>query len=264
MTILGIDVGGSGIKGALVDLDRGVFASERIRIKTPRPAKPKAIVGVIRELVEQFNYNGPLGVGFPAVVQDGIVLSAANVHDKWIRYHGQERIAAETGCQVRMLNDADAAGTAEMHFGAGRGQRGVVLILTLGTGIGSALFVNGRLVPNTELGHLYLRKSKIDAENYASDRARTDLDLNWKKWAKRLSRYLQHVEMLFSPNLIILGGGVSKKHRDFLPLLKTDTRLVPAQLRNQAGIIGAAMAAAEEFGRPDLALLTPSPADEEE
>ncbi|MFZ0545998.1 MAG: ROK family protein [Candidatus Promineifilaceae bacterium] len=243
--ILGIDVGGSGIKGALVDIKKGKMVSKRHRIDTPQPASPAAMIDVMGQIVEGFDYQGPVGVGFPAVVQNGIVLSAANVDDGWIGFPGQERIAERTGCPVVLLNDADAAGTAEMRFGMGRGQQGIVLLLTLGTGIGSALFVNGRLVPNTELGHLYLRNSKVDAENYTSSRVREDKDLKWKRWATRLDKYMNHLEFLFSPDLFIVGGGVSKKYDKFIPLLTVKAKVVPAKLRNEAGIIGAAMAAYE-------------------
>jgi polyphosphate glucokinase len=246
MKIMGVDVGGSGIKGALVDIEKGELNTKRTRFKTPKPAEPKAVISKIKKLVQKFDYNGPLGVGFPAVVQDGIVLSAANVDDRWINYPGRKEIAKETRCQVTLLNDADAAGYAEMRFGAGRNRRGVVMIITLGTGIGSALFVNGRLVPNTELGHLYLPGHSSDAEEYASDRIRSAEDLKWKEWAERLDQYLHHLERLFSPNLFILGGGVSKKHKNFVPYLTVRAEVVAAQLRNEAGIVGAAMAAAEE------------------
>jgi polyphosphate glucokinase len=245
MDIMGVDVGGSGIKGALVDVKSGELSTDRIRVKTPQPAAPKAVISSIKKLVRTFDYTGPLGVGFPAVVQDGIVLSAANVDDKWINYPGQKGISKETGCQVTLLNDADAAGYAEMRFGAGRDRLGVVMIITLGTGIGSALFVNGRLVPNTELGHLYLPGHSFDAEEYASDRIRSAEDLSWQEWAKRLDQYLLHLERLFSPNMFILGGGVSKKHEKFIPHLSVRAKVVAAQLRNEAGIVGAAMAATE-------------------
>lgn len=245
--ILGIDVGGSGIKGALVDINKGEMVGERHRIKTPQPATPKAMIDVMGRIVERFDYQGPVGVGFPAVVQDGVVLSAANVDDRWIGYQGQRRIAKRTGCPVILLNDADAAGTAEMRFGIGKDQKGVVMLLTLGTGIGSALFVNGRLVPNTELGHLYLRDMVIDAEDYASNRIRKAENLKYKEWAARLDEYLHHLERLFSPNIFVLGGGVSKKHEKFVPYLTVRAEVVPARLRNEAGIIGAAMAAHEAF-----------------
>jgi polyphosphate glucokinase len=196
--------------------------------------------------VEHFNYTGPVGVGFPAIVQDGIVRSAANVDNKWVGYAGQKRIAKRTGCPVVLLNDADAAGTAEMRFGVGKKKKGVIMLLTLGTGIGSALFVNGRLVPNTELGHVFLGDMDVDAEDYASNRVREDERLSWKAWAARLDKYLHHLEFIFSPNMFVLGGGVSKKHANFIPLLTVRAKVVPAKLRNEAGIIGAAMAAYEE------------------
>lgn len=246
MQILGIDVGGSGIKGALVDVETGQLVTERLRLPTPQPANPKAVVRTIKKLYRSFDHDCPVGVGFPAVVLDGCVLSAANVDDAWIGFPGQKAISDALGCQVTLLNDADSAGYAEMRFGAGRGRKGLVMILTLGTGIGSALFINGRLVPNCELGHLYLPGHSDDAEEYASDRARTAKDLSWKAWASRLSVYLRHLEGLFSPNLFILGGGVSKKHKKFSPYLTVRTEVAPALLRNEAGIVGAALAAIED------------------
>jgi polyphosphate glucokinase len=246
MDVLGIDVGGSGIKAAMVNVETGELTTERLRHKTPQPSVPKAIIKTIRNLVREFDYSGPLGVGFPAIVLNGVVRSAANISDEWIGYSGQEKIARETGCEVSLLNDADAAGIAEMRFGAGRDQNGVVMILTLGTGIGSAVFVDGLLVPNTELGHLYLRGHQLDAEDYASERIRTIKGLKWKQWAGRLNEYFNHLELLFSPNLIILGGGISKKHAKFVPYLSLQTRVVPAELRNEAGIVGAAMGAVEK------------------
>ncbi|HET6444909.1 MAG TPA: ROK family protein [candidate division Zixibacteria bacterium] len=243
MELLGIDVGGSGIKGALVDTESGDLITERIRIKTPQPSNPEAVIGTILELVKQFEYKGPLGVGFPAVVLDGVVMSAANVDSRWINYPGIEGISKAVGYPVALVNDADAAGIAEMTFGAGKGRMGMVMVLTLGTGIGSALFVDGKLVPNTELGHLYLPNSKEDAEDYTSDRIRMQKKLTWKVWASRLDTYLHHIEGLFSPNLIILGGGVSKKHNKFIPRLTVRTEIVPAELLNEAGIVGAALAA---------------------
>ncbi len=244
MITLGIDIGGSGIKGALVDTEKGEMVSERIRIPTPQPATPEAVIGVMEEIVSAFRYKGPVGVGIPGIVIHGAVLSAANIDEGWLDFPGQEAMAAAMGCPVTLLNDADAAAVAEMRFGAGRSRPGVTLLFTLGTGIGSAMFVDGRLVPNLELGHLYLRGMKVDAENYASGRARKTLGLGWKKWGKRLNRYFRHVEFLFSPDLIIIGGGVSKKHEKFLPYIKTRAAVVPAQLRNEAGIIGAATIAA--------------------
>ncbi|GAA4219716.1 polyphosphate glucokinase [Streptosporangium album] len=244
MEALGIDIGGSGIKGAPVDTARGELTRERLRIPTPVPADPKAVAAVVAQIVEHFSWTGPVGVTFPGIVVDGVTRSAANVDQSWIGEDARALFTKATGLPVIVLNDADAAGMAEMAVGAGRGRAGVVLMLTFGTGIGSALFVDGRLVPNTELGHLEIRGK--DAEKRASDHAREDRDLSWNKWAGRVEEYLQHVEALFSPSLIILGGGVSKKSDKFLPKVEVRTHVVPATLQNEAGIVGAAMAAAEQ------------------
>ncbi|OUC95086.1 polyphosphate--glucose phosphotransferase [Streptosporangium minutum] len=243
MEALGIDIGGSGIKGAPVDVVKGELTRERLRIPTPVPATPKAVAAVVAQIVEHFGWTGPVGVTFPGVVTAGITRSAANVDEAWIGEDARALFAKATGLSVVVLNDADAAGTAEMAIGAGRGKDGVVLVLTFGTGIGSALFVDGRLVPNTELGHLEIRGK--DAEKRASDHAREDHELSWEKWAGRVEEYLQHVEALFSPSLIIIGGGVSKKSEKFLPKVRVRTPVVPAALQNEAGIVGAAMAAAK-------------------
>jgi polyphosphate glucokinase len=247
MEILGIDVGGSGIKGALVDVSSGQLVTKRLRLETPQPATPQAVIEAIAGLVRHFGYTGPVGIGFPAIILDGRVMSAANIDDEWIGYAGAERLQQHLGQPVTLLNDADVAGLAEMRFGAGRSRQGVVLILTLGTGIGSALFVNGRLVPNTELGHLYLSGRSHDAEYHAAVSARRRDNLSWRQWARRLDKYLQHVEFILSPHVIILGGGASKKHEKFIPRLHVRAQVVPAVLRNEAGIVGAAMAAAEEW-----------------
>jgi polyphosphate glucokinase len=244
--ILGIDIGGSGIKGAPVDTEKGILAAERHRLPTPQPSTPEAVAATVAEVVAHFQWEGPIGCTFPAVVKKGVVYSAANVDASWVGVNGKKLLRKETGCKVRLLNDADAAGVAEMQFGAGRGHDGVVFILTFGTGIGSAIFVDGELMPNTELGHIYLRCRKrgaLEAEDYASDRARKVGKLRWKAWATRVSEYLGLLEALFSPDLFIVGGGVSKKHERFLPLLKTQAPVVPAQLLNDAGIVGAALAA---------------------
>lgn len=243
MNVLGIDIGGSGIKGALVDTERGLLITERLRIPTPQPAKPKPIIQAIQTITRHFNYQGPIGVGFPGVVIDGVTHTAANLDNGWINYPASRNIALATRCEVIVRNDADAAAYAEMRHGAGRGHMGVVLLFTLGTGIGSAMFVRGEIVPNLELGHLYLPNQERDAEYFASDRARQELDLSWSEWGERLNTYFQYIEFLFSPNLIVIGGGVSKKHKKFLNHLALRTEVVPAQLRNEAGIIGAAMAA---------------------
>jgi len=241
MDILGIDIGGSGIKGAPVNVSTGKLRADRFRLPTPAPSRPKAVADTVAEIVRHFEWSKPLGCTFPAIVRDGITYSAANVDKAWVGKDGRELLESKTGCPVLLINDADAAGLAEMRFGAGRKEKGVVLVLTFGTGIGSALFCQGMLVPNTELGHLELNGQ--DAEWRASDRARQANDLGWKKWAARVSEYLQLLEKLFSPDLFIIGGGVSKQHERFLPFLSTHTRVVPAQLLNDAGLIGAAWAA---------------------
>ncbi|GHH64982.1 polyphosphate glucokinase [Streptosporangium violaceochromogenes] len=242
MEALGIDIGGSGIKGAPVDVTTGELTRERLRLATPAPSRPKAVAEVVAEIAGHFDWTGPVGVTFPGVVIDGVARSAANVDRSWIGVDARETFSVATGLPVVVLNDADAAGLAEVAAGSARGQRGVVLMLTFGTGIGSALFVDGLLVPNTELGHLEIRGK--EAERRASDRARDEGGLSWGKWAGRVEEYLRHVEALFSPSLIVIGGGVSKKADRFLPMVKVRTRLVPATLRNEAGIVGAAMAAA--------------------
>jgi polyphosphate glucokinase len=241
--ILGIDIGGSGIKGAPVDTRTGKLTAERHRIPTPEGAAPEDVKRVVQQLVEHFGLPGPVGVTFPGIVQRGHTLSAANVHPDWVGLNADALFTDATGHEVHLINDADAAGLAEARFGAGQGETGSVLVLTFGTGIGSALVHDGVLVPNTELGHLWLRDKH--AETWASDRARERDDLNWKQWSKRASTYLQHLELLFSPELFIIGGGVSKKADKWREHLKAErTRVVPAQLLNEAGIIGAAMMAA--------------------
>lgn len=241
MEILGIDIGGSGIKGAPVDTEAGIFLADRYRLPTPQPAIPEAVGDVVGQVVAHFGWKGPIGCTFPAVVKHGVVHTAANVDNSWIGTDGQRLLQRKTGQPVCLLNDADAAGMAEMKVGAGKDHSGIVFILTLGTGIGSAVFVNGVLMPNTELGHLELRGKA--AEDRASDRIRKEKELTWEKWAERLNEYLQLLEFLFSPDLFILGGGVSSKHEKFLPLLNVEAKIVPAHLLNDAGIIGAAMAA---------------------
>ncbi len=241
MHILGIDIGGSGIKGAPVDIETGAMLTERFRLPTPQPSRPEDVADVVTQVIEHFNWHGPVGITFPAIVKEGVVYSAANVDSGWIGADARALFERKSGCPITVVNDADAAGIAEMTFGAGKGHRGVVIMLTFGTGIGSALFVNGYLVPNTELGHLELRGK--DAERRASDRARQEKDLSWEKWAERVDEYLGMVEYLFSPDLFIIGGGVSKKAERFVPLLSTRAQIVTAALLNDAGIVGAAMAA---------------------
>ncbi len=240
MNVYGIDVGGSGIKGAPVDTRSGELLTERVRVKTPRPATPEAIVRTAVEVVVQSGWDGPVGCGFPAVVKDGIVHTAANIDDSAIGFDLGGALRSELGAAVGVVNDADAAGLAEMRWGAGRGVGGVVLMLTLGTGIGTSLFVGGRLVPNTELGHIEIRGQ--DAEHRAADGARKREDLNWKQYAGRLDEYLHKIEDLLWPDLIVVGGGISKKAEKFFPHLTARTEIVTAKMRNEAGIAGAALA----------------------
>jgi polyphosphate glucokinase len=235
---LGVDVGGSGMKAAPVDLSTGTLLADRHRIKTPRPSTPDAVAEVLAQLVDHFSWAGPVGVAFPAVVKRGVTMTAANVDPAWVGCDAAGLFSTRVDRTVRVINDADAAGLAEMRYGAGKDRSGVVLMVTLGTGIGTALFVDGVLVPNTELGHLVIRGK--DAEDRASDRVREDKALSWKVWAGRVEEYLQYVERLLQPDLLIVGGGVSKQHEEFLPRITTQTELVPAMLRNQAGIVGAA------------------------
>jgi polyphosphate glucokinase len=230
-----------------VDVTRGILVGERFRVVTPQPSTPPAVASAVAEVARQFDWQGPIGVTFPAIVRHGVTLSAANVDQAWIGTDAQTLFGETTHCPVVVINDADAAGVAEMVFGAGREVPGVVLMLTFGTGIGSALFVDGRLVPNTELGHLVMHRGK-ETEHFASDRIRTDRDLSWKKWARRVTEVLAELEALFSPDLFIIGGGVSKYYAKFGEYLRARARLVPAQSLNEAGIIGAAMVAANAAG----------------
>jgi polyphosphate glucokinase len=240
MEIFGIDIGGSGIKGAPVDIEKGQLLAERIRIHTPQPSTPQAIGNVVKQLLNEFKWKGNVGCGFPAVVRDGVVRTASNIDKKWIGTPVNKLFGDKSGLKFHVINDADAAGYAEIKFGAGRNRNGVIMIVTVGTGIGSAIFVDGQLVPNTELGHVYLKG--IEAENYASDATRKKEDLSWSKWGKRFNKYLQHLEMLFWPDLIIIGGGISKKHQKYLEHIQLNCEFVEAKLLNHAGIIGAALA----------------------
>ncbi|WP_394216936.1 polyphosphate--glucose phosphotransferase [Brachybacterium vulturis] len=242
----GIDIGGSGIKGAPVDLSTGEFAADRLRIPTPQPSTPEAVADTVAELIASFDVASdmPVGVTFPAVIKAGVAQTAANVDKSWIGTDVDALLTARTGHDVFVVNDADAAGIAEMKFGAGRRTSGVVQVITLGTGVGSATFVDGTLVPNTELGHLLLHGDS--AERYMASSIKEEQDLDWETWAGRLQEYFSHLEFLFSPTRIIVGGGVSKKHKHFLPLLDLKTEIVPAKLRNGAGIVGAAVLAHRE------------------
>jgi len=241
MHILGIDVGGSGIKGAPIDTKTGELIAERIRIKTPEKAEPQPVAEVVAQIAKSFDWKGQIGIGFPAPIKGGVAMMAANISEKWVGTNADELFSKITGCDCTMINDADAAGLAEMSFGAGRGQVGTVILITLGTGIGSAIFYRGRLLPNTEFGHIELEGEEAEAR--ASDAARQRDDLSWKKYAKQLNHYLKMMEKLFWPDLFIVGGGISKEHEKFLPLLTIDIPVVPAELLNEAGIIGAALAA---------------------
>lgn len=237
---IGIDIGGTGIKGALVDTKNGVLLSERLRYETPQGGTPKAIAKTLKNLISQLpGSNGlPVGICFPAVVQHGVTLSAANVSKEWIGLDADSMFEKEFGREVHVLNDADAAGIAEVKFGAARGHKGLVIVTTLGTGIGTALMFNGKLVPNAELGHLQI--DGVDYESKAAFSAKERENLSWAEWAKRLQKYFSHLEALLTPDLFIVGGGVSKEHESYLPLLKLKTPIIPAENRNSAGILGAA------------------------
>ncbi len=243
MQALGIDIGGSGIKAAPVDVTTGKLVADRQKILTPRPARPDAVADVVKQLATSFDWSGPVGITFPGVVVEGVTRTAANMDRAWIGLDAGSLFGKATGNPVRVLNDADAAGVAEMTFGAGVGEPGTVLMLTFGTGIGSALFVKGVLVPNTEFGHVEIHGH--DAETRASEHAKELHDLSWGKWAGRVDDYLQHMEALISPQLIIVGGGVSRQADKWVPRLTgIRARIVPAALLNEAGIVGAAMATA--------------------
>ncbi|RZU48614.1 polyphosphate glucokinase [Krasilnikovia cinnamomea] len=246
MVILGIDIGGSGVKGAPVDPVRGELLDERYRVPTPQPSDVSAVVEAVAEVASRFPGYDRVGLTFPGVVVDGVIRTAANVDRSWLAADARALFAQRLGRPVAVLNDADAAGVAEVAFGAGREQAGLAVMLTFGTGIGSALFLDGVLMPNTEFGHLEL--GGVDAEVRASDRAREQEDLSWERWAQRVQQYLRHLEMLLSPQLFIIGGGVSKKADRYFPLIDIRTPMVPAALLNNAGIIGAAVTAAQAAG----------------
>ena len=248
MAILGIDIGGSGVKGAPVDTVRGEMLGERFRVPTPQPSDVTSVVEAVAEVADHFGDYDRVGITFPGVVVDGVTRTAANVDKSWIEAPAAKLFGDRLGKPVSVLNDADAAGVAEVAFGAGHDERGLVMMLTFGTGIGSSLFLDGTLIPNTEFGHLELHGK--DAELRASDRAREQEDLSWEKWADRVQEYLRHVEMLLSPRLFIVGGGVSKKSDKWLPLIDIRTPIVPAALLNNAGIIGAAVTAEQAAGHP--------------
>ncbi len=237
----GVDIGGTGIKGAPVDLATGQLTAERVRLATPHPATPDAVGKVVGQVVSHFGWTGPIGATFPAAIKGGVAMTAANVDKNWVGTNIEQALGAATGTRVAAVNDADAAGVAEMVYGAGRGQHGVVIMTTFGTGIGTAVFLHGQLLPNTELGHLEINGQ--DAEKAASEIAREKKGLSWAKWAKRVDRYLKELEDLFWPDIIIIGGGASRKADKFIPLLTVRTKVVPAALQNDAGIVGAAVVA---------------------
>ena len=238
-TLVGVDIGGTGIKGALVDLSEGKLASRRVRLNTPHPATPWAVAGVVREVLDQIDATGPVGLTLPAVVRGGTVETASNIDQEWIGIDAVDLFSRATGRLVAVVNDADAAGMAEVRFGAGRSEDGVIIVITLGTGIGSAVLVDGKLVPNTELGHLPLHHG--EAEDWAAESVREHDDLSWSAYAYRLQAYLELVQHIMWPQLIIIGGGVSASSQKFLPKIELHTPVVPAQLLNDAGIVGAAM-----------------------
>jgi polyphosphate glucokinase len=245
MAVLGIDIGGSGIKGVPVDLETGELCGERFRLPTPGDAKPEDMAETVAQVAKHFNWNGPIGAGFPAVIRGGVVNTAANIHSSWIGTNAETLFQNTTKCPVHVLNDADAAGVAEMRYGVGKERsKGVAFMITIGTGLGTALFTDGKLVPNTELGHIEIRGK--DAERRASDAARQRKDMSWEEWGGKFNEYLANLERLFWPDLFILGGGASKVSQKFMPYIHLHTEVVIARLLNQAGIIGAAWYADEK------------------
>jgi len=240
MEILGIDVGGSGIKGAIVDTSRGELITERYRIPTPKPATPDTVIETIEVIINNFDWQGPVGCGFPAAVKNEIVKTASNIDDSWIGVNASARIEKKTGCPTHLVNDVDAAGFAEAEFGAGKNRLGTIFMAAFGTGIGTAVFHNQQLVPNTELGHIPL--NGMVAEDYAANSIREKEGLSWETWGGRVNEYLQLIELLLWPDLIIIGGGVSKKFNEFESYIDVESEVVPAESRNHAGIIGAALA----------------------
>ncbi|NNG11107.1 MAG: ROK family protein [Arenibacter sp.] len=242
MEILGIDVGGSGIKGAIVNMETGEMITERFRIPTPKSRKPKPMAQVVAKIVEHFNYKGPIGCGFPTVIKKGICKTPGNLHKKWAGVNVNELFSEATGLPVTVVNDADAAGYASMNYGVGKGKDGLVAMITIGTGLGSGVFFNGELLPNYELGQIpYKKYDKI--ELWAAASAKEREDLSYKKWGKRFNVFLELVELITSPDLIILGGGTSKHWKQFKDYINIETPVIPAELQNHAGIIGAAAAA---------------------
>lgn len=242
--MLGIDVGGTGIKGAIVDIDKGELATDKIKYKTPDKSDPKAVLAVIKKMIKDLHWEGkPFGCGFPSIIKNDVCCSATNIDDSWLGVHFGDLFKEELGVTASFGNDADAAALAEMRFGKGKGVMGKVLLVTLGTGIGSGLFVDQKLIPNSELGHLQYKKTIV--EHYASNRARHDKDLSWETWGKELNKVLVYMDSIFNPDLFLIGGGVSKKFENYKEYLTIKTKAIPAKLQNNAGIIGAAMLAYE-------------------
>lgn len=242
MEILGIDVGGSGIKGAPVNVETGELLAERYRVSTPKPSKPEQIAEAVKELVDHFDWKGAVGCGFPTVIHHGKSVARGNIHKSWKGVQVDELFSKITGLPFTVINDADAAGLAEMTFGAGRGKTGLVIMVTIGTGLGTGVFFNGQLIPNFELGRIYYEDGQL-IEFYASDAARQKEELTYKTWGKRFNKFLKHVVRIFSPDLFILGGGASKKYDKFKDQITVDVPIIIAEKENDAGIVGAAVAA---------------------
>lgn len=240
MEVLGVDIGGSGIKGAPVNIETGELLTERHRIPTPQPATPKSVVKTVAELIKEFDWHGPVGCGFPSAIVKDVVQTAANIDNDWIGKNAAKEIMELTGCPTHVVNDVDAAGLAAMKFGQGKGHSGTVLICSFGTGIGTALFTDGVLLPNTELGHIIMPNGK-EAEKYCSNLVRKTKELSWKDWTKRLNKFFKYMEDLFWPDLIIVGGGVVKYHEEFFPMLETRAEILPTLHLNHTGIIGSAL-----------------------
>ena len=245
--VLGVDVGASGIKGGVVDIKTGDLLTERLRLPTPEPATPKNMAKTFAELLKMHKWDGLVGCGFPSIVKNGMALSAANIDKAWKGTNIEKVFSKASGAKVKALNDADAAGLAEMRFGAGKGKKGTVIMITIGSGLGSAIFLNGKLLTNMELGHIYLKGQSEIAEKYASNSTKKNLDLTWEEWALRFKVYLEHVQHVFSPDLFILGGGASKKFDRYADIISIKTPVVPAQLLNNAGTVGAACYAYESM-----------------
>ncbi|MCX2679553.1 ROK family protein [Galbibacter sp. EGI 63066] len=244
MEILGIDVGASGMKGAIVDIEKGILLTERFRIETPRPATPDAMGAVIKEIVDHFKWDGPVGCGFPTSIKNGVCLTESNLHKKWVGVNAEDFFEKQTGLPFTVVNDADAAGISEMVFGAGKGKEGFVLIITVGTGLGCGAFYDGKLIPNFELGQMYYKKYK-NIEKYAANSVRKNKDMSFKKWGKRFKKFLKYVDLILSPDLFIIGGGGSKHMDEYEKYLKVKVPVIQAESLNEAGIIGAAYAAKE-------------------